>query len=171
MEESARKGLLVDGAGAPLAEEDSGSVELLDGTSVAYHAIAPDNAPALPPLPERAFDLLALLRRQAGTQRRESRVLHERGWDKPLCTGCGRSRAPRRDHSRGELRSPRDYVDGCVPGGAPRASPALAGPAAIVPRWFHLWAPGSLTRGSSTVGGGSGLAQAPPWRDFIHRSS
>ena len=45
MEESAkREGLLVDGAGAPLAEEDSGSVELSDGTSVAYHAIAPDNA-------------------------------------------------------------------------------------------------------------------------------
>jgi hypothetical protein len=41
MEESAREGLLVDGTGAPLAEEDSGSVELLDGTSVAYHAIAP----------------------------------------------------------------------------------------------------------------------------------
>jgi RimJ/RimL family protein N-acetyltransferase len=47
MKESAREGLLVDGAGAPLAEEDSGSVELLDGTSVAYHAIAPDNASAL----------------------------------------------------------------------------------------------------------------------------
>ena len=38
---------MVDGAGAPLAEEESGSVELLDGTSVAYHAIAPDNASAL----------------------------------------------------------------------------------------------------------------------------
>jgi len=47
MKESAREGLLVDGAGAPLAEEESGSVELLDGTSVAYHAIAPDNASAL----------------------------------------------------------------------------------------------------------------------------
>src|SRR5919112_3868862 len=47
MEESAREGLLVDGAGAPLAEEDSGSVELPDGTSVAYHAIAPENASAL----------------------------------------------------------------------------------------------------------------------------
>jgi RimJ/RimL family protein N-acetyltransferase len=47
MKESAREGLLVDGAGAPLAEEDSGSVELLDGTSVAYHAMAPDNASAL----------------------------------------------------------------------------------------------------------------------------
>src|ERR671918_3178942 len=47
MKESAREGLLVDGAGALLAEEDSGSVELLDGTSVAYHAIAPDNASAL----------------------------------------------------------------------------------------------------------------------------
>src|ERR671921_1511526 len=43
----AREELLVDGARAPLAEEDSGSVELLDGTSVAYHAIAPDNASAL----------------------------------------------------------------------------------------------------------------------------
>src|SRR5215213_10294684 len=47
MKEPAREGLLVDGAGAPLAEEDSGSVELLDGTSVPYHAIAPDNAAAL----------------------------------------------------------------------------------------------------------------------------
>ena len=47
MAESAREGLLVDGVGAPLAEEDSGSVELLDGTSVPYHAIAPDNASAL----------------------------------------------------------------------------------------------------------------------------
>ena len=47
MAESAREGLLVDGAGAPLDEEDSGSVELLDGTSVAYHAIAPENASAL----------------------------------------------------------------------------------------------------------------------------
>jgi GNAT superfamily N-acetyltransferase len=47
MKEPAREGLLVDGAGAPLAEEDSGSVELLDGTSVPYHAIAPDNASAL----------------------------------------------------------------------------------------------------------------------------
>jgi GNAT superfamily N-acetyltransferase len=44
---SAREGLLVDGAGAPLAEEDSGRVELPDGTSVAYRAIAPDNAAAL----------------------------------------------------------------------------------------------------------------------------
>jgi GNAT superfamily N-acetyltransferase len=47
MEESAREGLLVDGAGAPIAEEDSGSVELLDGTNVAYHAIAPENTSAL----------------------------------------------------------------------------------------------------------------------------
>jgi L-amino acid N-acyltransferase YncA len=47
MKEPAREGLLVDGAGAPLAEEDSGSVELLDGTSLAYHAIAPENASAL----------------------------------------------------------------------------------------------------------------------------
>jgi hypothetical protein len=42
MEESAREGLLVDGAGVPLAEEDSGSVELLDGTRVTYRAIAPE---------------------------------------------------------------------------------------------------------------------------------
>jgi hypothetical protein len=42
MKEPAREGLLVDGAGAPLAEEESGSVELLDATSVAYHAIAPE---------------------------------------------------------------------------------------------------------------------------------
>src|SRR5215212_5938044 len=47
MAESAREGLLVDGVGAPLAEEVSGSVELSDGTSVPYHAIAPDNASAL----------------------------------------------------------------------------------------------------------------------------
>jgi len=47
MKEPAREGLLVDGAGAPLAEEDSGSVELPDGTSIAYHAIAPENASAL----------------------------------------------------------------------------------------------------------------------------
>jgi GNAT superfamily N-acetyltransferase len=47
MKEPVGEGLLVDGASAPLAEEDSGSVELLDGTSVAYHAIAPDNASAL----------------------------------------------------------------------------------------------------------------------------
>ena len=47
MKEPAREGLLVYGAGAPLAEEESGSVELLDATSVAYHAIAPENASAL----------------------------------------------------------------------------------------------------------------------------
>ncbi len=44
---SATEGLLVDGAGAPLAEEDSGTVELADGASVPYRAIAPDNALAL----------------------------------------------------------------------------------------------------------------------------
>jgi RimJ/RimL family protein N-acetyltransferase len=38
---------LVDGAGAPLAEEDSGIVKLPDGTIVAYCAIAPENASAL----------------------------------------------------------------------------------------------------------------------------
>jgi hypothetical protein len=47
MRESAREGLLVDGTGAPLAEEESGAVELPDGTSVSYRAIAPDNASAL----------------------------------------------------------------------------------------------------------------------------
>ena len=47
MAESSREGLLVNGAGARLAEEDSGSVELLDGTSVPYHAIASENASAL----------------------------------------------------------------------------------------------------------------------------
>jgi GNAT superfamily N-acetyltransferase len=47
MEASAREGLLVDGARAPLAEEDSGSVELLDGTRFTYRAIAPDNAAGL----------------------------------------------------------------------------------------------------------------------------
>jgi GNAT superfamily N-acetyltransferase len=47
MEKSAREGLLVDGTGAPLAEEDSGSIELPDGTVVPYHAIAPDDASAL----------------------------------------------------------------------------------------------------------------------------
>ena len=47
MKESSREGLLVDGARAPLAEEDSGSVELLDGTRVAYYAIAPENVSAL----------------------------------------------------------------------------------------------------------------------------
>src|SRR5918994_3407226 len=47
MNMSAREGLLVDGAGVPLAEADSGTVELPDGTSVPYRAIAPDNAAAL----------------------------------------------------------------------------------------------------------------------------
>ncbi len=47
MRTSAREGLLVDGAGAPLAEGDSGTVELPDGARVAYRAIAPDNAAAL----------------------------------------------------------------------------------------------------------------------------
>src|SRR5215212_7846743 len=56
MKEPAREGLLVDGAGAPLAEEDSGSVELHDGTSVAYHAILPDNASALQRFHHRLSD-------------------------------------------------------------------------------------------------------------------
>src|SRR5215213_8295195 len=47
MKESAREGLLVDGSGAPLAEEDSGIVELPDGTIVEYRAIGPENASAL----------------------------------------------------------------------------------------------------------------------------
>jgi RimJ/RimL family protein N-acetyltransferase len=47
MKQPATEGLMVDGTSASTAEEDSGSVELLDGTSVAYHAIAPDNASAL----------------------------------------------------------------------------------------------------------------------------
>lgn len=47
MKQPATEGLMVDGARAALAEEYSGSVELLDGTSVAYHAIAPENASAL----------------------------------------------------------------------------------------------------------------------------
>jgi RimJ/RimL family protein N-acetyltransferase len=42
-----REGLLVDGAGAPRTSEDSGTVSLLDGTSVSYRALAPENAPAL----------------------------------------------------------------------------------------------------------------------------
>lgn len=41
------EGPLVDGARVPLAREESGSVELLDGPRVTYRAIAPDNAPAL----------------------------------------------------------------------------------------------------------------------------
>jgi GNAT superfamily N-acetyltransferase len=59
---SAREGLLVDGAGAPLAEEDSGSVELLDGTRVAYRAIAPDNASALQRFHHRLSDRSIYLR-------------------------------------------------------------------------------------------------------------
>ena len=47
MKELAREGLLVDGSGAPLAEEDSGIVELPDGTIVEYRAIGPENASAL----------------------------------------------------------------------------------------------------------------------------
>src|SRR5918992_2925130 len=62
MAESSREGLLVDGAGAPVAEEDSGSVELSDGTSVAYHAIAPDNASALQRFHHRLSDRSIYLR-------------------------------------------------------------------------------------------------------------
>ena len=62
MDGSAREGLLVDGAGAPLAEEDSGSVELLDGTRVAYRAIAPDNAVALQRFHHRLSDRSVYLR-------------------------------------------------------------------------------------------------------------
>jgi GNAT superfamily N-acetyltransferase len=59
---SARKGLLVDGAGAPLAEEDSGTVELPDGTTVPYRAIAPDNAAALQRFHHRLSDRSIYLR-------------------------------------------------------------------------------------------------------------
>lgn len=44
---SAREGLLVDRAGALLTREDSGTVELPDGTGVPYRAIAPANAATL----------------------------------------------------------------------------------------------------------------------------
>ena len=44
---SASEGLLVDGVGAPLAEEEPGTVELPNGRTVPYRAIAPDNAAAL----------------------------------------------------------------------------------------------------------------------------
>jgi GNAT superfamily N-acetyltransferase len=47
MKQPATEGLMVDGTSASTAEEESGSVELLDGTSVAYHAIAPENTSAL----------------------------------------------------------------------------------------------------------------------------
>jgi hypothetical protein len=47
MEGSAREGLLADGAGVPLVEEDSGIVELLDGSRITYRAIAPENTAAL----------------------------------------------------------------------------------------------------------------------------
>jgi GNAT superfamily N-acetyltransferase len=59
---SAREGLLVDGVGAPLAEEDSGTVELPDGTTVPYRAIAPDNAAALQRFHHRLSDRSIYLR-------------------------------------------------------------------------------------------------------------
>jgi GNAT superfamily N-acetyltransferase len=62
MKESAREGLLVDGSGAPLAEEDSGKVVLHDGTSVAYRAIAPDSAAALQRFHHRLSDRSIYLR-------------------------------------------------------------------------------------------------------------
>jgi GNAT superfamily N-acetyltransferase len=62
MKESAREELLVNGAGAPLAKEDSGTVELPDGTSVAYRAIAPDNASALQRFHHRLSDRSIYLR-------------------------------------------------------------------------------------------------------------
>lgn len=62
MKESAREGLLVNGAGAPLAKEDSGTVELPDGTSVSYRAIAPDNASALQRFHHRLSDHSIYLR-------------------------------------------------------------------------------------------------------------
>src|SRR5215204_5503054 len=73
--------------------------------------------PTLPPPPERAFDLPALLRCQAGSKRQGSRLLRERGWDKSLCSCGGRSRASPRDHWRGELRSRGDERAGRVRGG------------------------------------------------------
>ena len=59
---SAREGLLVDGAGAPLADEDSGTVELPDGMTVPYRAIAPDNAAALQRFHHRLSDRSIYLR-------------------------------------------------------------------------------------------------------------
>jgi hypothetical protein len=56
---SAREGLLVDRAGAPLAEEDSGTVVLPGGTNVPYRAMAPDNAAALQRFYHRLSDRLA----------------------------------------------------------------------------------------------------------------
>lgn len=47
MKKQTREGPLVDGTRAPLAEEDSGTVELLDGTRVPYRVMLPDNAAAL----------------------------------------------------------------------------------------------------------------------------
>jgi GNAT superfamily N-acetyltransferase len=62
MKESAKEGLLVDGSGAPLADEDSGTVELPEGTRVAYRAIAPDNASALQRFHHRLSDRSIYLR-------------------------------------------------------------------------------------------------------------
>jgi GNAT superfamily N-acetyltransferase len=62
MRTSAREGLLVDGAGAPLADEDSGTVELPDGMTVPYRAIAPDNAAALQRFHHRLSDRSIYLR-------------------------------------------------------------------------------------------------------------
>jgi len=53
---------LVDGAGAPLADEDSGTVELPDGMTVPYRAIAPDNAAALQRFHHRLSDRSIYLR-------------------------------------------------------------------------------------------------------------
>jgi hypothetical protein len=104
MAESAREGLLVDGAGAPLAEEDSGSVELLDGTSVAYHAIAPENASALQRFHHRLSERSIYLRFFAAKPElsdREASYFTNVDRHKPLCSGRTRSRAHRRDHRRG----------------------------------------------------------------------
>jgi GNAT superfamily N-acetyltransferase len=62
MRTSAREGLLVDGTGAALAEEDSGTVDLPDGTTVPYRAIAPDNAAALQRFHHRLSDRSIYLR-------------------------------------------------------------------------------------------------------------
>jgi GNAT superfamily N-acetyltransferase len=59
---SAREGLLLDGAGAPLTDEDSGTVELPDGMTVPYRAIAPDNAQALQRFHHRLGDRSIYLR-------------------------------------------------------------------------------------------------------------
>jgi hypothetical protein len=62
MRESAREGLLVDGTGVPLTEENSGTVVLSDGTSVPYRVTTPDNAAALQRFHHRLSDCCGYLR-------------------------------------------------------------------------------------------------------------